>query len=162
MSEERLIRAAAHGDGAALEEFVRRLAPDVYRYLAGMLGDEREAEEATQEAFVRLARGVERYERGRDLLGWALEFAWRVALDRRPTPSTAPGRIPDEPADRVIWAQRALRALPAEHRELIVCRDVLGWELTGIAQTLGLPLEEVRSRLQAARDELSSRIREVV
>jgi DNA-directed RNA polymerase specialized sigma24 family protein len=49
MTDAALIRSAADGDADALERLIRDLAPSVYAYLAGMLGDDRDASDGMQD-----------------------------------------------------------------------------------------------------------------
>lgn len=155
--EERLLRSAAKGDRHALEELVRRLAGDVYRYLAGMLGDTRRAEEAMQEAFVRMTRALDRYDKGADVRAWVFAIARRAALDEAPSRSLgvlgAPPDSGDAAASR-MWARAALAALPADLREVIVLRELMGWDAERMAPVLGLPLDKVPARVADGRKAL--------
>lgn len=148
------MRAASHGDEGALSEIVRGHAPDVHRYLAGLLGDPDEADEALQETFVRLARALGRYERGTDVRTFVFGVARKVASDARPTPASSPVQLPEEAESGVAWARRALRSLPIERRELIVARDLLDWDAATIESVLGVPAPELGERLAEARTEL--------
>lgn len=147
------MRAVSRGDGDALADLIRSLAPDVYRYLAGMLGDEEEGAEAVGETFVRVARAAGRFEEG-DVRSFVMRIARRVAADARPTPAAAPSELPEDAEDPKSWAQRALRALPVEQRELVVAWDILGWDPETIEGALGIPADEARSRISDARAEL--------
>lgn len=160
MSEEDLLRAAGRGDTDALGELIRTLAPDVYAYLAGMLADERDAEDALQETFVRLARSLGRWDPGTRAAARVFGIARRVAADVRPTPSAHPGPVPTDPSELNAWARRALRALDPEHRELVVARDLLHWDDETIAARAGLLPSEVPARLRDARDKLLSGARQ--
>ena len=159
MSEETLLRAAGRGDAEALGELIRGLAPDVYAYLAGMLADEAEAEDALQETFVRLARSLGRWDPGTDAAARVFGIARRVAADVRPTPSAHPGPVPEAASDLNAWARRALRALDAEHRELVVARDILHWDDATIAARTGLLPDDVPVRLRDARERLLANAR---
>lgn len=161
MNDEQLLRSVQEGDTGALERLVRDLSPTVYAYLSGMLGDPDEAGDALQETFVRVARSIGRYDGVQDPESWVLGIARRVAADMRPTPSAPPGDIGSEP-DPATWARRALRALELEHRELLVCREVLGWDVERIARTLEQPHESIAARLHTAREELVSGMQERV
>jgi RNA polymerase sigma-70 factor (ECF subfamily) len=141
-----------------LEQVIRNLAPKVYAYLCGMLGDEREAEDAMQESFVRAARAIDRYDPNTDAEQWVFGLARRVAGDIRPTPSAPPGETPPS-GDAGDWARRSLRALPAELREVVVCRNILRWDLEHIARTLGIPPEEASRRLLNAYRQLTEGMR---
>lgn len=156
---EQLLRSAAEGDVGALEQLVRKMAPEVFAYLAGMLGDDRDAEDAMQETFVRVARAVGRYDPGTDATAWVFAIARRVASDIRPTPAAPPGEVP--PADGKVseWVHRSLRALPIELREVLVCREILRWEHDRIGTMLGLSTEDVTRRIVAAKAQLAEGMR---
>lgn len=156
MNDPQLLRSAADGDIGALTTIVRELAQTVYGYHLGMLGDEREAEDAMQETFVRLARAVGRYEEDTEPTPWVFAVARRVAADLRPTPSAPPVSGPD--GHDTDWVRRALRALPLELREVLVFREVMRWDVPRIASTLGVAPEDVERRLLAAKAQLAENV----
>lgn len=158
MTDAALIAKAAEGDADALERLIRALAPSVYAYLAGMLGDDREASDGMQETFVRVARALGRFESDSDAVGWVFGIARRVAGDMRPTPASPPGEFPPPAGEEDIWARRALRALPIELREVLVCAEILRWDDARIAATLGIETDEVEQRTLAARTQLADDI----
>lgn len=159
MTDGSLLKAAAGGDADALEKLIRDMAPSVYAYLAGMLGDDRDAEEGMQETFVRVARGAGRYDPDSDPEGWVFGVARHVAADLRPTPASPPGEFPPPADEMEEWARRALRALPIELREVLVYEEILRWDTARIASTLGLDVDEVMQRMLAARTQLAEDIR---
>src|SRR5439155_23315993 len=154
-----LIRSAADGDADALEQLIRDLAPSVYAYLGGMLGDDRDAEDGMQETFVRVARAVGRYDADTDAEGWVFGIARRVAADMRPTPASPPGEFPPPAGEEELWARRALRALPIDLREALVCGEILRWDAARTGATLGIEADEVERRTLAARTQLAEDIR---
>ena len=162
MTEASLITSAAAGDAGALEQLIRSTAHRVYEYLVGMLGDEREAEDAMQETFVRVARGVERFDASSDAEAWIFGIARRVAGDIRPTPSAPPGETPPSDGDVAAaeWARRSLRALPLELREVIVLKELLHWKPDRIAAVLGVQLDDVAERIMSAHAQIAAGMRE--
>lgn len=154
-----LLSAAAGGDADALERAVRGLAPSIYSFLSGLLGDQREAEEGMQETFVRAARGIERYDAEADAETWVFSFARRVAADIRPTPAAPLGERPPADGDVVEWAKRSLRALPLDLREVLVLKELMRWKHDRIASVLGCDPAEVSRRLTAARTQLAENMR---
>ena len=159
MTEAGLITQAAAGDADALEQLIRTFAPLVYAYLAGMLGDERDAEDAMQETFVRVARAVERYDASSDPEAWVFGIARRVAGDIRPTPASPPGELPPEDGDTEEWAKRSLRALPLELREVVVLKEILRWKPDRIAATIGVDEARVADLLLDAHTRLADGMR---
>jgi RNA polymerase sigma factor (sigma-70 family) len=158
MTDAALIRSAADGDANALERLIRDLAASVYAYLAGMLGDERDATDGMQETFVRVARAVGRYEAGTDPEGWVFGISRNVAADMRPTPASPPEEFPPPAGEEELWARRALRALPIDLREVLVFEEILRWDPARIAATLGIEPDEVSQRMLAARTHLADHI----
>jgi len=154
-----LIRSAAEGNADALERVIRDLAPSVYAYLAGMLGDDRDADEGMQETFVRVARAVGRYDGKSDAEAWVFGIARRVAADLRPTPASPP-EYPPAAGEEDEWARRCLRALSLELREVLVCEEILRWDTPRISAALGMPAEDVDHRKLAARSQLAEHMRE--
>lgn len=134
-----LIRSAGQGDERAFGELVRRLAPGIHRFLAGMLGDGHDATDATEETFVRMARSISRFDAD-DAEAWAYGLARRVG------------------ADRILWRTATgpgpLGALPHHHREVLVMRETLEWDPQRMARILETTIDDVRARLYAARDAL--------
>jgi RNA polymerase sigma factor (sigma-70 family) len=80
----RLMVAAAEGDRTAVEPLFNALWPIVAAYAARFLGNPSLAEDCAQEALVKLFAQLERYDRDRDALTWALTHAtWQCRTERR-------------------------------------------------------------------------------
>lgn len=81
---DRWMASAADGDRRAIEPLFHALWPIVVRYATRLLGDPSLAEDCAQDALVQLFGQLERYERGRDALTWALTLAtWQCRTVRR-------------------------------------------------------------------------------
>jgi len=79
-----LMTAAADGDRGALDPLFHALWPPVHAYATRFLGDPALAEDCAQEALVRLFGQLDRYDRDRDALSWALAHAtWQCRTARR-------------------------------------------------------------------------------
>ncbi len=129
------IARAKDGDEEALRYLYLRFAPNVYGFARGMLRDEHEAEDVTQQVFARLMTALAGYEdRGAPFSSWLLRIAHNQAIDhiRRRTISAddLPERIeaPDERRSRELAAalRDALEELPPVQRSVIVMRHVGG------------------------------------
>lgn len=81
---QRLMSAAADGDRAAVDPLFQALWPIALGYATRLLGDPALAEDCAQEALVKLFGQLDRFERDRDALTWALTHAtWQCRTARR-------------------------------------------------------------------------------
>jgi RNA polymerase sigma-70 factor (ECF subfamily) len=147
------------------EEVAREHGRFMYTVAYRLAGNDEDAQDLVQEALLRVRRGLERYE-PRSLEGWLARIVTNVFLDevrrRRRRPADA---LPDDPervlptspaADEVstslsVEIQAALAALPEEFRVPVVLCDVADQSYEQIAETLGVPVGTVRSRLHRGR-----------
>ncbi|MGA7272795.1 MAG: RNA polymerase sigma factor [Acidimicrobiia bacterium] len=152
-------------------ELVTALADDVYSGLRRMAGAD-EAEDLTQETFIRAFRALQGYETDRirnlRLRGWI----WTIALNlgrnhararaRRPTLTELEDRFgaPDpEPADSAAWDRRLARLPPAQRRA-VVLRHVVGLEYTEIAAATGRAEATARSDVHRGLERLRTLLEE--
>jgi len=171
---------AASADDAALIDSIRRGAPGsrealYHRYkrrvfaLAVRIVGAMDAEEVSQEAFIRIFRGLPKF-RGDSALGtWIYRLAVNAALShrsRRGSASTA-GPDPEIPVDAAVQEappsgdaalrarlERALWQLPVGYRTVIVLHDVEGLEHEEVASILGCHVGTSKSQLHKARGKL--------
>ena len=139
------IARAKDGDEEALRYLYLRFAPNVYGFARGMLRDEHEAEDVTQQVFARLMTALANYEdRGVPFSSWLLRIAHNQAIDhiRRRTVSAEDlaerVEAPDERRSRELAAalRDALEELPPVQRSVIVMRHVGGMTPGEIAERL--------------------------
>ena len=166
--EATLVERARGGDRAAFEELVRRHADHLYAVLVRFVADRDEAEEVTQEAFLRAWRGIGRFEGRSRFFTWlyrigineakrraARRSATVVSLDDEPIPeapdwSEAPEtRVRQHDLRRVL--ENAIRALPIEYRAPLILRDVEGLSTQEAAEVMELGEAAFKSRLHRAR-----------
>ncbi|MBO0863769.1 MAG: RNA polymerase sigma factor SigE [Mycobacterium sp.] len=169
----------ATGDKAAMpswDELVRQHADRVYRLAYRLSGNQHDAEDLTQETFIRVFRSVQNYQPG-TFEGWLHRITTNLFLDMvrrrgRVRMESLPedyDRVPaDEPNPEQIYhdsrlgadLQAALDSLPPEFRAAVVLCDIEGLSYEEIGATLGVKLGTVRSRIhrgrQALRDYLAS------
>ena len=162
---------------AAVEEAVREHSRAVYGIAFSVLRNHHDAEDATQEAFIRLLRygRQNRLPSVRHLRAWLARVVWRVALDRRRV-------LPEVSLQEAAEAVFGLRASGAGADEIAATqqmqlllgrlieglprhlRDALTLSLTGelsspeIAAVLGIPEGSVRERLWRARRILKEKL----
>jgi RNA polymerase sigma-70 factor (ECF subfamily) len=154
------------------EEVARDHGRFLYNVAYRLSGNDDDARDLVQESLLRVRRGLETYQPG-SLEGWLARIVTNVFLDevrrKRRRPEQA---LPDEPdfvlppieaaADASEAAnlseeiQAALAALPDEFRVPVVLRDVADRTYEEIAESLGVPVGTVRSRLHRGRRMLRS------
>jgi RNA polymerase sigma-70 factor, ECF subfamily len=147
---ERLVHAAAvrakDGDSDALRFLYLRYADNVYGYICSIVRDEHEAEDVTQHVFAKLTTALRRYEpRVVPFSAWILRVAHNAAIDhvrtRRPVPceEVRPRDVADDATGRKRFAdlRLALAALPAEQRDVIMLRFLVGLSPSEVAERLG-------------------------
>jgi RNA polymerase sigma factor, sigma-70 family len=177
LDEGRLVAAAQRGDLDAFNELVLAYQDRVYNLAYRILGDPAAAEDATQEAFIAAYRHLSTF-RGGSFLSWLMRTVANRCYDelrrhkRRPTvswesfgemdeeanPFLVNGHpTPEEAAQQAELArflQAAIVALPPDQRIVLVLSDVEGINYHEIADTVGIPVGTVKSRLARARARL--------
>ena len=135
--------------------------------IGAVCGDRNEAEEAVQDAFVRLMANWPKVSRYDDPEAWVRKVALRQVSNRRRKALNGlkaalrhgpPADVP-EPTAAAVDAERALASLPEQQRAVVVLHR-LGLDVDAIADALGVPVGTVKSRLARARAALSPLLRE--
>jgi RNA polymerase sigma-70 factor (ECF subfamily) len=153
------------------EDIVRVHSARVYRLAYRLTGNPHDAEDLTQEVFVRVFRSLSSYTPG-TFEGWLHRITTNLFLDwaRRKQRIRFEG-LADEMAHRLPGSeptpaeafddshldddvQAALKALPPEYRAAVVLCDIEGFSYEEIAVTLGVKLGTVRSRIHRGRAQL--------
>jgi len=153
------------------EDIVRAHSARVYRLAYRLTGNQHDAEDLTQEVFVRVFRSLSSYTPG-TFEGWLHRITTNLFLDsaRRKQRIRFEG-LADEMAHRLPGSeptpaeafddshldddvQAALKALPPEYRAAVVLCDIEGFSYEEIAVTLGVKLGTVRSRIHRGRAQL--------
>jgi RNA polymerase sigma-70 factor (ECF subfamily) len=181
-SDDDLVVAARQGDSTAMDQLLRRHYDRVHAVCRRIAGSTRDADDAAQEAMIRIVRNLDRFD-GRAAFGtWAYRIATNAALDelrrrrRRPQLHTVGDDDPrprtTEPVDELahrhidgvsdrMAIDEALAALPDDFRVPVVMRDVGDLDYAEIAEELGVPIGTVKSRIARGRrllvDELGNR-----
>jgi RNA polymerase sigma-70 factor, ECF subfamily len=153
------------------DEVVREHSARVYRLAYRLTGNTHDAEDLTQEVFVRVFRSLDSYTPG-TFEGWLHRITTNLFLDmarRRQrirfeglAEETAGRLSGDEPTPAQAFdarhfdsdVQDALRALAPEYRAAVVLCDIEGLSYEEIASTLGVKLGTVRSRIHRGRAQL--------
>jgi RNA polymerase sigma-70 factor (ECF subfamily) len=187
-----LVDRAKTGDVRAFEALVRRYERWVFTLALRMVGDRGDAEDIAQEVFLKAYRGLQGFRGGARFSTWLYaiashhclnHLAGRGARTRRAgqigNHTDAQGETLPSPLDRVADAspgpdavlerrelremiQKELVQLTEQHRLVLILRDIQGMSYEDIAETLGVELGTVRSRLHRARMELKARLEPIL
>ena len=179
-----LVRRCVHGDAAAWEEIVRGYQRRIYNLCYRFTGSADEAEDLTQEVFIKMYKSLSSYdvERGA-FVSWVTTLTRNLLVDHfrktrqeRLTDSldAAPAQDEDAPtlADQLadpkagpesrvqsqqtqVVVQQALGKLSPELREAVILRDLQDMDYKEIAAILKVPEGTVKSRINRGRTELA-------
>jgi RNA polymerase sigma-70 factor (ECF subfamily) len=169
-----LVRRTTRGDLGAFERLVDRHRPVVVRVAARIVGSD-EAEDVSQDAFLRAFHRLDRFRGDAPFRSWLLRITHNAALDhlgrRRPEPvdpetlDTAEHSAARPPAERlevrerIERLERKLHGLSPQHRVVLVLRDAEGLSYEEIADITDAPLGSVKGRLHRARQEFVEMLR---
>jgi RNA polymerase sigma-70 factor (ECF subfamily) len=179
-----LIEAHLAGDPRAFEAIVARYQVRLLNFVYRMIGDRERAEDLVQEAFLRVYRHLDRFDRSRRFSTWVYTIASNLAKNELRNRSRSPlvtferparsdeaeastldiearGTRPDD-----MFEQRRLRTLvdttvsrlALHHREVFVLRELEGKSYEEIADIMHCNLGTVKSRLNRARQSFAELI----
>ena len=179
-----LIEAHLRGDPRAFGKIVARYQVRLLNFVYRMIGDRERAEDLVQEAFLRVYRHLDRFDRGRKFSTWIYTIASNLAKNelrnrsRSPLVTMEQARPRDEEDQRPIdfedhasrpddlYERRNLKALvdqtvarlSSHHREVFVLRELEGKSYEEIAEIMHCNLGTVKSRLNRARQSFAELI----
>lgn len=171
--ESHLVSLARSGDLDAFGLLYRQYAPGIYNLILRMLGNADDAEDVTQEVFLRAHRSLNRFKGNARFSTWIYRIATNVSLDelrrRKPVvsleqlsadsswepaagdPEGNPERLMQRRATQEA-VQAALLAMPAHYRVLVVLRHMEGLSYEEIARVVGCSVNALNVRLHRARE----------
>lgn len=163
---------AKHGDEQAFIRIVEFYYPRCMRFARNMLGSEQDAEEAVQDAFVRVYDSFPRFREDARFDPWLFRILANrcrslLARNERRRAVIEYGDVPHGAADSEAgadWAEEVrvvLESLPAEQREAFLLRHVEDMSYEDIAAMTGAGLSALRMRVKRACDALRARLTEV-
>ena len=172
--ELRLIERVLRGDNDAFEPLVLENQQRVYTVALRITGNEADAWDAAQEAFLRAYRSLKDFRGESRFSTWLYKLAGSAAIDllrrRRDAQLVSlydeEESIPEIPDERFSPetelekkelrenVQRALSLLPADYRQILTLRELGGLSYEELGETLGLEAGTVKSRLARARQKL--------
>ncbi|MGD0095063.1 MAG: RNA polymerase sigma factor [Terracidiphilus sp.] len=162
--------ARQHEDEAALAGLVNQYAATLYRVAYSVMRNAADADDAVQEAFLRVLRHRDTLGEVRDQRVWLIRIVWNVVLDRKRRSKTRPetddvtelARV--LPAEGLSAEERAAAAqhhahvlacvekLPVKERQVLMLSAFEELSSVEIASVLGITESSVRSRLFRARN----------
>jgi len=163
-------RARVRAEEEALAALVSEYAGTLYRVSFSVLRNAADAEDAVQEAFLRVLKHRATLDEVRDRRVWLIRIVWNIVLDRKRRAKTRPETddvaelarvLPAEglsAEDRAAAAQhhaqvlKCVETLPAKEREVLMLSAFEELTSVEIAQVLGITESSVRSRLFRARN----------
>jgi RNA polymerase sigma-70 factor (ECF subfamily) len=165
-----LVRRCLAGDPAAARELVERFQTDVFALCHRLLDHRQDAEDVTQEVFLRVFRSLRRWDQVRPLRPWVLGIAvnrCRTCVGRRAKgpeladylQDTADRRPEDDSAELHRGIRAALDELRDDYRAVFVLFHEHGRSYEEIAGAVGRPVGTVKTWLHRARLELLDRLR---
>lgn len=177
-----LIESAQRGDSRAFRKLVERHQRRAFAIAFAMVRDENDAKDLVQEAFVRVYRGLDRFEGGSRFFTWFYRILTNLAIDLKRKPgrrelehddgratldaadeadfpfiSRIDGAEPLDVVHRRELAARlgaALEALPPYHRGVVLMREVEGMSYEEMAAAMNVSKGTIMSRLFHARQKL--------
>ena len=155
-----------------------RFRAPVWRLARRLTGDDEEALDQTQEIFLRVWRGLDRFSGRSKLSTWVFQIAWNQLRSRHRARGREPEAIAVDPGsapvavidpspgperrasdrERVARLDAAIRRLPEASRATLWLRDAEGLSYAEISEAMGVPVGTVRSRLARARSTLKEEV----
>jgi RNA polymerase sigma-70 factor, ECF subfamily len=179
--ESDLVRRAQRGDREAFGALVQRYQQRVVGVARALVHNLDDAVELAQETFIRAFQNLPSFEGRSSFSTWLYRIASNLAIDWRRRETRYPvahgeeaenelRRIPSRQGDSFRAAasdetsrkvREALEQLTAEHREVILLREMEGLSYEEISEVLGCPKGTVMSRLHYARSQLRDLLKDL-
>ncbi len=171
-----LARRAAKSDPRAWDEIVELYGERIYNLCLRFASTPAEAEDLTQDVFLKLYRHLDRYRGDVPLVAWALRLSRNLCIDHyrhhrlRKQRETVSDEVlrhlpsPDDPQsetqerERLRLVHRTLAEMPEELATVVLLRDLQGFRYDEVATFLEVPVGTIKSRLNRARRELVARL----
>ncbi len=187
-ADELLVAQARRGDAGAFGRLVERYQDALFNGVHRMVSQREDAEDLAQEAFVKAYRGIGAFEGRSSFYTWLYSIAYNVVVSHRRKVGSArhlnpvslhegsedggwgceaedDSERPDATVERSELHARlegAIAGLEDDYREVIVMRDIEGFDYQAIAEVLGCPEGTVKSRLHRARQALREQLKDLL
>ena len=185
-AEAQFIERLKRGEASAFEQLVAERSGEIFGLLFRLTENSEEARDLTQETFLRAFQSIDRFRGEADLRTWIYRIAinqarnrwrwWRrrrrdttISLDAPQGDSTQTlmatlaesGNNPEQQTlahEREVVLRSALQRVGRAYRETVILRDIEGFTYEEIADTLGINVGTVKSRLARGRQELRQKL----
>ena len=185
-ADEALVAEARRGNVGAFGELVERHQDALFNGICRRVRQREDAEDLTQEVFVKAFRNIARFEGRSSFYTWLYSIAINVVISHRrklgarrhASTFSLDGGDGDRPLDVADHAatpdvasqhhemgeriEQAIAQLDEEHRTIVVLRDIEGFDYEAIGKLLGCPQGTVKSRLHRARLALREQLKDLV
>jgi RNA polymerase sigma-70 factor (ECF subfamily) len=180
-TQSRFVKELQAGDERAFEALVTLYERPIARFLYRYLGNSEEAKEVCQDVFLKIFRGIPHFQNNCSLKTWIYRITLNTVLNEKrrwyhrlkdrfvgldAVSRTCWDTLPDPElsltmSERCRRVSIALRKMRADHRAILILRDLEGLSYHEISATLGLALGTVKSRLARARQEMKDAIEDL-
>lgn len=179
-TDEQMVERALSGDPEAFGEIVRRWERRIFALAFGMLGREEDARDATQETFLSAFRNLRGFRGEARVSSWLHRIAVNQCITRQRRAKVRGETALEDEAEKnaIIFAlpadisparlaeyqevsfavRKAVCALPAELRQVVVMKEFEELTFQEISDVLDVPLSTVKSRLYTALRQLQMRL----
>jgi RNA polymerase sigma-70 factor (ECF subfamily) len=178
LTDSQIIERTLRGEPDAFSMLVRRWERQIYGLTLRMLGHDDEAKDATQETFLSAYRNLGKFRGEAKFSSWIYRIALNVcntrlrnrtrgvvSLEEHQESSGCEVAAEIDDLGSVIQREqvarlvrRALQALPAEMRQVIIMKEYDGLKFSEIAEILGIPVSTVKTRMYTGLVELRKRL----
>ena len=181
--EQALIDRVLAGDVSAFEDLVIAYEKKIYNLALRMTRNPSDAEDITQEAFLKAYRSLKSFRKDSGFYVWIYRIASNLCIDflrKEKQGSTLPLNLPEEDGEWTVELpdfsalpeeelerrelresiRRGLDALPEKQRQILVMRELSGLSYARIGEILDLEEWTVKSRISRARAALAKLLRQ--
>lgn len=165
-----LVRRSLRGEPQAIQALIERFQPEVFGLCVRLLNHRHDAEDVTQEVFLRVFRSLRRWDSSRPLKPWIMGITvnrcrtWLAQRVKRPELAdylheTAASPPADDSAELIREIRAARDELRREYRNVFILFHEQGMPYEDISQALGKPVGTIKTWLHRARLEVLERLK---